>query len=135
TRSRPVPPDPPSPLSPLSPLSPPSPLSHPPHPIPQPPPRPRPLARPPLLPRPRLLTRPRPARLPAFPVRSPLKLQSAFPGAVGHRLHAPVVLIAGAVEHDRGDAALFRLGRDQLPQREALRGLALAVDPDALGTV
>src|SRR5712692_7758959 len=80
-------------------------------------------------------TRPRPARLPASPVRSPLNLQSTFPGAVGHRLHAPVVLIAGALEHDSGDAALLRLGRDQLSQREALRGLALAVDVDALGAV
>src|SRR6267143_6895860 len=96
------------------------------------PPRPRPRG-PRLLTRPRLPTRPRPARLPAFPVRSPLKLQSAFPGAVGHRLHTPVVLIAGAVEHDRGDAALLRLGGDQLPQREALRGLALAVDPEGRG--
>src|SRR5213594_1387624 len=97
------------------------------------PPRPRPRGPRPRRPRPQ--TRPRLARLPAFPVRSPLKLQSTFPGAVGHRLHAPVVLIAGAVEHDLGDTALLRLGRDQLSQREALRGLALAVDVDALGAI
>src|SRR2546422_10852812 len=83
----------------------------------------------------------RPPRSTLFPYttlfrsRSPLKLQSTFPGAVGHRLHAPVVLIAGAVEHDLGDTALLCLGRDQLSQREALRGLALAVDVDALGAI
>src|SRR5437899_2041342 len=102
---------------------------------PQSPPLPRSLRRPRRPRRPRPQTRPRLARLPAFPVRSPLKLQSTFPGAVGHRLHAPVVLIAGAVEHDLGDTALLRLGRDQLSQREALRGLALAVDVDALGAI
>src|SRR5437763_609992 len=33
-------------------------------------------------------------------VRSPLELQSAFAGAVGHGFHAPVILVAAAVEHD-----------------------------------
>src|SRR2546422_3358559 len=54
----------------------------------------------------------RPPRSTLFPYttlfrsRSPLKLQSTFPGAIGHRLHAPVVLIAGAVKQDRKSTRL-----------------------------
>src|SRR2546426_477005 len=68
-------------------------------------------------------------------VRWSLELQSAFAGAVGHRLHAPVILVAAAVEHDLGDPLLLGLGGEQPSQPEALGGLALAVDLEALGSV
>src|SRR5207249_4532240 len=68
-------------------------------------------------------------------VRSSLELQSAFASAVGHRLHAPVILVAAAVEHHLGDPLLLGLGGEQATQPEALRGLALAVDLEALGGV
>src|SRR6266571_4868571 len=41
-------------------------------------------------------------------VRSPLELQSAFAGAVGHRLHAPVVLVSTPIEDDFGDPLRLR---------------------------
>src|SRR5216684_1500746 len=56
-------------------------------------------------------------------VRWSLELQSAFAGAVGHRLHAPVILVAAAVEHDRGDPLLLGLGGEQPSQPEAPGGL------------
>src|SRR5258708_67858 len=80
----------------------------------------------------------RPPRAPSPPVRpcrSSLELQSAFAGAVGHRLYAPVILIAAAVEHDLGDPLLLGLGREQASQSEALGRLALALDLEALGGV
>src|SRR5437899_5331564 len=66
---------------------------------------------------------------------SPLELQSPFAGAVSHRLHAPVILITAAVEHDLGDAFLLSLHGDELPDGEAPRHLALALDLHALGGV
>src|SRR4029077_3146939 len=67
--------------------------------------------------------------------RSPLELQSAFAGAVGHGLHAPVILVAAAVKHHFGDPLCLRPGGDEPTEREALRGLALALDLDAVGQV
>src|SRR5438034_603105 len=66
---------------------------------------------------------------------SPLELQSAFASAVGHRLHAPVILVAAAVEHNLGNALLLGLGGEQPSQPEAPGGLALTVDLEALGGV
>src|SRR5204863_117160 len=68
-------------------------------------------------------------------VRWSLELQSAFAGAVGHRLHAPVILVAAAVEHNLGNALLLGLGGEQPSQPEAPGGLALTVDLEALGGV
>src|SRR6266851_4029082 len=124
----------------------------PPRPRPRPPrPRPRPPPPPPPPPhhhhrhrhRPeRRLGAPRaPARHPRAPsppvrqCRSSLELQSAFAGAVGHGLHTPVILVAAAVKHDFGDPLLLGLGREQASQPEALGGLTLAVDLEALGGV
>src|SRR6266571_4340885 len=66
---------------------------------------------------------------------SPLELQSAFASAVGHRLHAPVILVTAAVEHNLGNALLLGLGGEQPSQPEAPGGLALTVDLEALGGV
>src|SRR6266540_3145683 len=67
--------------------------------------------------------------------RSPSELQSAFARAIGHRLDASVILVAAAVEHDSYDALLLRFAGEELPQREAPRGLPLPLDLDALGRV
>src|SRR6266568_4684969 len=77
----------------------------------------------------------RPALTDRARVRSPLELQSAFASAVGHGLHAPVILVARAVEHHLGDPLRLRPGGDEPPQRKALRGLALALDRNSLGRV
>src|SRR6266550_4683840 len=76
-----------------------------------------------------------PSRVLVAPGRRPSELQSPFAGAVGHRLHAPVVLVTAAVEHDLHDALLLGLRRDELPQREAPRHLSLALHPDTLRAV
>src|SRR5205807_2380520 len=62
------------------------------------------------------------------PDRSPSELQSAFAGAVGHCLDAPVIPIPAAVEHDFVDPLLFGLAGHELAHREALRRLALPLD-------
>ena len=53
-------------------------------------------------------------RLPPLFV-SHLELQSAFARAVGDRLHAAMVPVTGAVEHDLGDAGSLCLLGEQLP--------------------
>src|SRR5437867_8437160 len=67
----------------------------------------------------------------SFVIRAPIP----FAGALGHRLHAPVILVAATVEHNLGDPLLLGLGGDEPAHPEALRGLALAVDLEALGGV
>src|SRR5260370_183494 len=67
--------------------------------------------------------------------RSPSELQPPFAGAVGNRLHTPVVLVAAPVEHDPDDALLLRLDCDQVPQGEALARFPLCLGLDALGPV
>src|SRR4029078_4343839 len=72
------------------------------------PPRPRPPPGPPRPPPPpplRALPPPRgPPPCPPEPVfDSMVELQPAFAGSVGHRLHAAVILIPTAVEHDLRD--------------------------------
>src|ERR1041384_8599422 len=46
-----------------------------------------------------------------------------------------MILVTAAIEHDPGDPFRLGLRRDQAAQREALRGLALALDGDALAAV
>ena len=53
-------------------------------------------------------------RVAACRLVSHLELQSAFAGAVGDRLHAAMVPVARAVEHDLGDARLLGLLGEQL---------------------
>src|SRR2546421_8388261 len=78
----------------------------------------------------------RPPRSTLFPYTTLFRsLQSAFASAVGHRLHAPVILVAAAVEHNLGNALLLGLGGEQPSQPEAPGGLALAVDLEPLGGV
>src|SRR5207248_2130771 len=67
--------------------------------------------------------RPSPSRC-----RSPPELQSAFAGAAGHCLAAPVIPIPAAVEHDLVDPLLFGLAGHELAHGEALRRLALPLD-------
>src|SRR5512146_1659777 len=56
---------------------------------------------------------------PLPPLRSamtfgPLEIQSCLAGSIGERLHAPMVEIAAAVEHDVGDARFQRPLGDEL---------------------
>src|SRR5688572_28257886 len=44
-----------------------------------------------------------------------LELQPAFAGAVGHCLHAAVISVPCAIEHDAGEPGVLRLLRDELP--------------------
>jgi hypothetical protein len=46
------------------------------------------------------------------------ELQAALAGAIGHGLHAAVVLVSGAVEDDLRDAGRLRLLRDALADRD-----------------
>src|ERR671933_43744 len=46
--------------------------------------------------------------------RSPSESQASFARTVGERLHAAVVQVAAAVEHDRLDLRLLRVLREQL---------------------
>src|SRR5512135_2578619 len=64
-----------------------------------------------------------------------LELQSAFARAVCDGLHATVIPIAGAVEHDPRDPRRLGPLRQQLPGRLALRDLAGALDLDPLAPV
>src|SRR5487761_2196424 len=52
-----------------------------------------------------------------------LKLQTALAGAVGHRFHAAVVLVSGAVEAHARDSRRFRLLGDRLADRRRSLGL------------
>src|SRR6185437_11530624 len=128
-RPRRPPPWPPRPRS-LPPRSPPGP---PPGPRPRPPPgppRPRP-PRPP--PPPERAPPPRPPRAapPVDPPAAPApvdfressifsELQPAIAGAIGHRLHAAVILISRAVEDDLRDARVLSLGRNATADLERL---------------
>ena len=49
-----------------------------------------------------------------FSFCSMLELQTALAGAVGHRLHAAVVLVSRTVEHDAADSGGLRLLGDRL---------------------
>src|SRR3954469_7336176 len=49
-----------------------------------------------------------------------LELQPAFAGSVGHRLHAAVILISTAVEHDLRDPLVLGDRGDLLPDLERL---------------
>src|SRR6267378_3093786 len=84
---------------------------------------------------PQELGRSRSSGLPGSLDPLPLELQSPFAGAIGHSLHAPVILITAAVEHDLGDALLLGLGGDELPDGKAPRHLALALDLHTFGRV
>src|SRR5262245_14032037 len=57
-----------------------------------------------------------------------LELQSAFAGSVGHRLHAAVILVPCAVEHDFRDPRLLRTGSDPLAHFGRLLRLLAALD-------
>src|SRR5262245_22101392 len=52
-----------------------------------------------------------------------LELQPAFAGAVGHCLHAAVILVPSAVEHDFRDPRLLGPGSDPLAHFRRLLGL------------
>src|SRR5262245_29162821 len=111
------PPGPPRPPPPRPPRPPPPPPPRP----PRPPPGPRP---PPPPPGPRLpCEEPPPPPPPVFRVSSILDLQPAFAGAVGHCLHAAVILVPSAVEHDFRDPRLFGPGSDPLAHFGRLLGL------------
>src|SRR4051812_48180967 len=51
------------------------------------------------------------------------ELQTALAGAVGHRLHAAMVLVASAIEDDARDPGLFGPLRDPLTDGRRLLGL------------
>src|ERR1043166_6158882 len=57
-----------------------------------------------------------------------LELQSALPGAFGHRFHAAVILITSPVEHDLRDARGLRTLGDPLAHFGGLLGLLLRLD-------
>src|SRR5450432_2365329 len=124
---------PPGPPRPAPPPGPPRPRAPPGPPRPAPPPGP---PRPPPGP-PRPAPPPPGARSPEGVGASPdepitglsamLKLQSALAGTVGHRFHAAVILVAGAIEDDAGDSRCLRPLRQRLANRgRTLRLLPLA---------
>src|SRR5262247_2930868 len=126
------PPGPPRPRPPPGPPRPPPP--RPPRPPPPPrPPLPPPGPRPPPPPGPRLPCEeppppPPPPPPPVFRVSSILELQPAFAGAVGHRLHAAVILVPSAVEHDFRDPRLLGPGSDPLAHFRRLLGFLPALE-------
>src|SRR5262245_27303292 len=120
-RPPPGPPRPPPPRPPRPPPPPPRPPLPPPGPRP-PPPGPRlPCEDPPPPP-------PPPLPPPVFRVSSILELQPAFAGAVGHRLHAAVILVPSAVEHDFRDPRLLGPGSDPLAHFRRLLGFLPALE-------
>src|SRR5918999_513938 len=56
-------------------------------------------------------------------LRSRSKFQASFARAVGERLHAAVVEVAAAIEHNRLDPGLLRGLGEQLPDLRGLVGL------------
>src|SRR5438552_2070897 len=57
-----------------------------------------------------------------------LELQSALPGAFGHRLHAAVILIAAAIEDDLRDAGRLGAFGDSFPDFGRFLGLLFRLD-------
>src|SRR4051794_18946690 len=57
-----------------------------------------------------------------------LELQPAFASSVGHCLHAAMVLVPGAVEHDSRDPRVLGPGSDPLAHFERLVGLLPALE-------
>src|SRR5918992_1946268 len=59
------------------------------------------------------------------------ELQPAFAGAVGHRLHAAVILVPTPVEYNSGDSPFLRHDGDLLPDFRCLFRLLTTTDFEA----
>src|SRR5437764_8035082 len=57
-----------------------------------------------------------------------LELQAAFPGGLGQRLDAAVILESRTIERDRVDASGLRLLRDALADQRGCRAVAAVLD-------